>query len=132
MNPVFESIAISEGFYSEELMRKIARRTSIQELEEIPQNIRKLFVTAHDISAEWHVRMQAVFQKHTDNAVSKTINLPNWATPQDIETAYTLAYKLGCKGITVYRHGSREVQVLRPVESEGTIADYSLICPTCA
>ena len=132
VNPLFESIAIREGFYGEELMRKIARRTSIQELEEIPENIRKLFVTAHDISAEWHVRMQAVFQKYTDNAVSKTINFPNWATPKDIETAYTLAYKLGCKGITVYRHGSREVQVLRPVESEGTIADYSQICPTCA
>ncbi len=132
VNPLFESIAIREGFYSEELMRKIARRTSIQELDEIPEKSRKLFFTAHDISADWHVRMQAVFQKYTDNAVSKTINFPNWATPKDIETAYALAYKLGCKGITVYRHGSRELQVLRPVESEGTIADYSQICPTCA
>lgn len=131
-NPLFEQIALREGFYSEELMKKISRRTSIQDLEEIPERIRRLFVTAHDISAEWHVRMQAAFQKYTDNAVSKTINFPNWATPNDIEKAYWLAYKLGCKGITVYRHSSREVQVLRPIESEGTVADFSLVCPTCA
>jgi len=132
INPLFENIALREGFYSEELMKKISKKTSIQDVEEIPERIRRLFVTAHDISAEWHVRMQAGFQKYTDNAVSKTINFPNWATPNDIEKAYWLAYKLGCKGITVYRHGSREVQVLRPVESEGTVADYSQICPTCA
>ena len=132
VNPLFEQIALRAGFYSEELMKKISRRTSIQDLEEIPERIRRLFVTAHDISAEWHVRMQAAFQKYADNAVSKTINFPNWATPNDIEKAYWLAYKLGCKGITVYRHGSREVQVLRPIESEGTVADFSLVCPTCA
>jgi len=120
INPLFEKMALREGFYSEELMRKISRKTSIQDVEEIPEHIRRLFVTAHDIGAEMHVRMQAAFQKYTDNAVSKTINFPNWATPNDIEKAYWLAYKLGCKGITVYRHGSREVQVLRPVESEGT------------
>jgi len=132
INPLFENIALREGFYSEELMKKISKKTSIQDVEEIPEHIRRLFVTAHDISAEWHVRMQAAFQKYTDNAVSKTINFPNWATPNDIEKAYWLAYKLGCKGITVYRHGSRETQVLRPIESEGTVADYSQICPTCA
>jgi ribonucleoside-diphosphate reductase alpha chain len=132
VNALFETMALREGFYSEELMKKISRRTSIQDLEEIPQHIRTLFVTAHDITAEWHVRMQATFQKYTDNAVSKTINFPRWATPDDIEKAFSLAYKLGCKGITVYRHGSREVQVLRPIESEGTVADYSLTCPTCA
>jgi len=132
INPLFENIALREGFYSEELMKKISKKTSIQDVEEIPAHIRRLLVTAHDISAEWHVRMQAAFQKYTDNAVSKTINFPNWATPNDIEKAYWLAYKLGCKGITVYRHGSREVQVLRPIESEGTVADYSQICPTCA
>jgi ribonucleoside-diphosphate reductase alpha chain len=131
VNPIFETTALKEGFYSEELMKTIARKTSIQDVKEIPEHIRKLFVTAHDISAEWHVRMQAAFQKYTDNAVSKTINFPNWATPHDIEKAFWLAYKLGCKGITVYRHGSRQVQVLRPIESEGTVTNYSQICPTC-
>jgi len=131
VNPLFERIALKEGFYSEELMKKLARRTSIQDVEEISEQIRRLFVTAHDIDAEWHVRMQAAFQKYTDNAVSKTINFPNWATPDDIDRAYMLAYKLGCKGITVYRHGSREMQVLRPIESEGTVADFSKECPTC-
>ncbi len=118
INPLFEKTALREGFYSEELMKTISRKTSIQDVEDIPEKTRRLFVTAHDISAEWHVKMQAAFQKHTDNAVSKTINFPNWATPTDIEKAYKLAYKLNCKGITVYRHGSREVQVLRPVENE--------------
>jgi ribonucleoside-diphosphate reductase alpha chain len=131
VNPLFEQIALREGFYSEELMKTIARKTSIQDVKEIPEHIRKIFVTAHDISAEWHVRMQAAFQKYTDNAVSKTINFPNWATPHDIEKAFWLAYKLGCKGITVYRHGSRQVQVLRPIESEGTVTDYTQVCPTC-
>jgi ribonucleoside-diphosphate reductase alpha chain len=132
VNPLFEGMALKEGFYDEELIKIIAKKTSIQDVEEIPQNVRRLFVAAHDISAEWHVRMQAAFQKYTDNAVSKTINFPNRATPDDIDRAYWLAYKLGCKGVTVYRHGSREKQVLRPIESEGTLADYSLECPTCA
>jgi len=132
VNPLFESIALKEGFYSEELMKTIARKTSIRDAKEVPERIRNIFVTAHDISAEWHVRMQAAFQKHTDNAVSKTINFPNWATPYDVEKAYWLAYKLGCKGITVYRFGSRETEVLRPIESEGTVADYSKTCPVCA
>ncbi|UCH69661.1 MAG: adenosylcobalamin-dependent ribonucleoside-diphosphate reductase [Candidatus Bathyarchaeota archaeon] len=131
VNSLFENMALKEGFYSEELIKKLAKKTSIQDVEEVSEHIRKLFVTAHDISAEWHVRMQAAFQKYTDNAVSKTINFPNWATPDDIEKAYLLAYKLGCKGITVYRHGSRETQVLRPIESEGTVADYSQVCPVC-
>jgi ribonucleoside-diphosphate reductase alpha chain len=132
VNPLFESTALKEGFYDEELIKKIAKRTSIQDAEEVPERVRTLFVAAHDINAEWHVRMQAAFQEHTDNAVSKTINFPNKATPDDIDRAYWLAYKLGCKGVTVYRHGSRERQVLRPIESEGTLADYSLECPTCA
>ncbi|MDH5664632.1 MAG: adenosylcobalamin-dependent ribonucleoside-diphosphate reductase, partial [Candidatus Bathyarchaeota archaeon] len=131
VNSLFENIALKGGFYSEELIKKVSKKTSIQDVEEIPERIRKLFVTAHDISEEWHVRMQAAFQKYTDNAVSKTINFPNWATPDDIEKAYLLAYKLGCKGITVYRHGSREAQVLRPIESEGTVADFSQVCPAC-
>jgi len=131
VNSLFENIALKEEFYSDELIKEVSKKTSIQDVKEVPKQIRKLFVTAHDISADWHVRMQAAFQKYTDNAVSKTINFPNWATPYDIEKAYLLAYKLGCKGITVYRHGSREVQVLRPIESEGTLADYSQVCPAC-
>ncbi len=131
VNPLFESTALKERFYEEELIQKIAKKTSIQDVKEIPEHIKRLFVVSHDISAEWHVRMQAVFQKYTDNAVSKTINFPNRATPNDIDEAYWLAYKLGCKGVTVYRHGSREKQVLRPIESEGTLADFGLTCPTC-
>lgn len=131
VNPLFESIALKEGFYTEELVKKIARKTSIQDVEEIPERVRRLFVVAHDISAKWHVRMQAAFQKYVDNAVSKTINFPNKATPDDIDEAYWLAYKLGCKGITVYRYGSRIKQVLRPIESEGTFANFSFECPTC-
>jgi len=131
VNALFENMALKEGFYDEELIGKIAKKTSVQDVEEIPINVRNFFVVAHDISAEWHVRMQAAFQKYTDNAVSKTINFPNRATPDDIDKAYWLAYKLGCKGVTVYRHGSREKQVLRPIESEGTVADFSFECPTC-
>jgi ribonucleoside-diphosphate reductase alpha chain len=131
VNPLFEDIALRENFYSEELIREISKRTSIRDLKQIPERWRALFVTAHDINAEMHVRMQAVFQKHVDNAVSKTINFPKWATPNDVEKAYMLAWKLGCKGITVYRHESREVQVLRPIESEGDLVDFNQPCPTC-
>jgi ribonucleoside-diphosphate reductase alpha chain len=115
INPLFEMIAIREGFYSEELIKKIAGSTSIQHVKEIPEKWRKIFVTALDISPEWHVRMQAAFQKYTDNAVSKTVNLPHHATPDDVERIFLLAWKLGCKGITVYRFGSRRVQVIRPI-----------------
>lgn len=112
VNPLFEKIAIEEGFYSEDLMKKIASSTSIQHIEEIPEHVRRIFVTAHDISPEWHVRMQAAFQKYVDNAVSKTINFPHYASMNDIEQAFLLAYKLGCKGLTVYRDRSRSTQVL--------------------
>lgn len=118
VNNEFESYALEYGFYSDELMHKLANTVSIQNFEEIPESIRSLFVTAHDISPEWHVKMQAAFQKHTDNGVSKTINFPNWATPQDIEESYHLAWKLGCKGITVYRDASKSVQVLQSVKGQ--------------
>lgn len=117
VNSLFEKIAIKEGFYTEELMKKISKKASIQHIEGIPGNIRKIFVTAHDISPEWHIRMQAAFQKFTDNAVSKTVNFSFDATPQDIEKVYWFAYKLGCKGVTVYRDGSRKIQVLTTEES---------------
>lgn len=112
VNPVFEKRAKKEGWYSKELMEKISCEASIKDFDEIPEKVRKIFVTAHDISPEWHIKMQAAFQKYTDNAVSKTINFANTATIDDIKNAYKLAYKLGCKGLTVYRDGSRDVQVL--------------------
>ncbi len=112
VSPLFEKIAIKNGFYSENIMKEIAQNTSIQNLENIPKDIRKLFVTAFDLSPEWHVRIQAAFQKYTDNSVSKTINFANNATPTDIETAYMLSYDLNCKGITVYRDGSKSFQIL--------------------
>jgi ribonucleoside-diphosphate reductase alpha chain len=118
VNPTFEKIAKREGFYSPELMNKIAATNSIQSLSEIPAKIRRVFVTAHDIEPEWHIKMQAAFQKYTDNAVSKTINFPNSATVADIKKAYLLAYKLNCKGLTVYRDGSRENQPLATAKSE--------------
>ncbi|MFA6461771.1 MAG: vitamin B12-dependent ribonucleotide reductase [Candidatus Woesearchaeota archaeon] len=112
VNPVFEEMARQEGFYTPELMMKIAQRGSIQDLKEIPEHIRKVFVTSMDLDPESHVRMQGAFQKHTDNAVSKTVNFPFTATVEDVTKVYLLAYQLGCKGITIYRDGSREVQVL--------------------
>jgi ribonucleoside-diphosphate reductase alpha chain len=111
-NPVFEQIARERGFYSEELMSRIAKSGSVSEFKEVPLDVRKVFVTALEISPEWHVRMQAAFQKHTDNAVSKTINFPHDATVDEVRKAYWLAYKLKCKGITIYRYGSKSEQVL--------------------
>lgn len=113
INQLFENVAIKEGFYTEELMKFISGRTSIQDIIEIPEPVRRIFITAHDISPEWHIRIQAAFQKYTDNAVSKTINFASNATPHDVEKTYLLSYKLGCKGVTVYRHESRKAQVLR-------------------
>jgi len=112
VNPIFEEIARSEGFYSRELTKKVAESGSIQEFDEVPPEIRRVFVTAHDIAPEWHIRIQAAFQKHTDNAVSKTINFPHTATRQEVQNAYMLAYEAGCKGLTIYRDGSRASQVL--------------------
>ena len=120
VNNEFEQYALEEGFYSEELMQQMANKVSIQDIEEVPEKIRRLFVTAFDIAPEWHVKMQAVFQKYTDNGVSKTINFPSFATPADIEHAYELAWELGCKGITVYRDQSKSIQVLQPVTREGS------------
>ncbi len=112
VNPIFLEMAKERSFYSKGLIGLLSKQESIRELEDIPEDIRRLFVTSHDISPEFHVRMQAAFQRHTDNAVSKTINFPNIAARGDIKRAFLLAYKEGCKGITIYRSGAREKQVL--------------------
>ena len=110
VNPYFEEAARNRGFYSEELMQKLATGTQLHTLEEVPDDIKRLFVTAHEISPEWHVRMQAAFQEATDNAVSKTVNFPHEATREDVAKVYMMAYEMGLKGITIYRDRSREAQ----------------------
>ncbi|MEN6488128.1 MAG: vitamin B12-dependent ribonucleotide reductase [Smithella sp.] len=112
VHPLFEKTARKRGFYSPELMQRIAEHGTIRDMEGIPPDIRKIFITAHDISPEAHIMMQAAFQKHTDNAVSKTVNFPSSATIDDVAKVYWLAYKLDCKGVTIYRDGSRTSQVL--------------------
>ncbi len=112
VNPYFLKISKSEGFYSEKLMEEVADCGNIHGNDNVPQKWQDIFVTSHEISPEWHVKMQAAFQKYTDNAVSKTVNFENSATIKDVEDAYMLAYDLHCKGTTIYRDGSRDGQVL--------------------
>ncbi len=107
VNPHFEAIARKRGFYSDGLMEKVAEHGTLHGIAEVPEDIRRVFVTAHEVAPEWHVRMQAAFQKHTDNGVSKTINLPNAATAEDVSRAYRMAYDVGCLGITVFRDGCK-------------------------
>jgi len=121
VEPLFEEIARARGFYSRELMEKIAEKSSIQDIEGIPEDMKRIFVTSHDISPEWHVRMQAAFQKHVHNATSKTINFAHEAKIEDVRKSYLLAYELGCKGITIYRDKSREEQVLNVGSPAGKI-----------
>jgi len=111
-NPLFEETAKKRGFYSAKLLEEIAKTGSVQKTNGVPEDIKRLFVTALDIQPEWHVKMQAAFQKYTDNAVSKTVNLPNEATIEDVRKVYELAWKLKCKGVTVFRYGSKPEQVL--------------------
>lgn len=118
VNRHFEKVMKDRGLYSEELMRKISSAHSLSEVEEIPEDVARLFVTAHNISPEWHVKMQAAFQKFTDNAVSKTINFPNSATKDEVDSAFRISYEKGCKGITIYRDGSRAEQVLQKQKKE--------------
>jgi len=112
VNPYFDEVARKEGFYSDDLMQKLAAGAKLHEIDGIPDNVKQLFVTAHEISPEWHVRMQAAFQRSTNNAVSKTVNFPREATKEDIADVYIMAYKEGLKGITIYRDRSRDTQVL--------------------
>ncbi|MFA5802402.1 MAG: adenosylcobalamin-dependent ribonucleoside-diphosphate reductase [Thermoleophilia bacterium] len=111
-NADFEKLAHERGFWSEELMMEISRTGSVRDIDSVPEDIRGLYITAMDIKPEWHVRMQAAFQKHVDNAVSKTINLPRSAGLDEVREAFLLAWDSGCKGITVFRYGSRKQQVL--------------------
>jgi ribonucleoside-diphosphate reductase alpha chain len=121
VHPIFRQMAIEAGIYGTDLLQDVLGRESIQGMTSIPAHLRELFVTAFDVSPEWHVRVQAAFQKYVDNAVSKTINLPASATQDDVREAFTLAHKLGCKGITVFRTGTRGRQVL----------DLNIWCPSC-
>lgn len=116
-DPVFEEVAKEEGFYNEELMKKVAKAGSVTDIDEVPDEIKPIFKTALEIKPSWHIRMQGVFQKYVDNAISKTVNFPNDASEADIQEVYKLAYELKCKGVTVYRSGSRQEQVME-VEGE--------------
>jgi ribonucleoside-diphosphate reductase alpha chain len=125
VNPIFEEVARREGFYTPELMRVVAERGSVRGLAGVPERWQRVFVTALEVDPEWHIRMQAAFQAHTDNAVSKTVNMPNHATREDVARVYFLAYQLGCKGVTIYRDRSREEQVLNvgaPAQAMGVPA----------
>ena len=126
VNPQFQD-ALRNFFSDDEIdsiMDKVAVHGSVRDIEEVPESIKRVFVTAHDISPLWHIKTQAVFQKYVDNAVSKTVNFPNSATKEDIREVYDLAYELGCKGVTVYRDGSRDNQVLqKPASGEGKKAE---------
>lgn len=111
-DPGFEKVAKREGFWSDELASDVAEKGNVHDEDEVPEKWRKVLVTSHEIEPSWHVRMQAAWQEYTDNAVSKTINLPNEATVDDVAAAYLQAYETGCRGITVYRDGSKDWQVL--------------------
>ena len=108
----FKKALQEHKIFSKSLMEKVINQGSIQHIDEIPEELKKTFVVAHDISPEYHLKMQAAFQKYTDNAVSKTVNFSNDSTMEDVEETYLLAYKLGCKGVTIYRDGSKDQQVL--------------------
>lgn len=143
INPIFEKYAKDNGFYSEELMKEIAKDGSIAHVEGISDEVKQMFATAHDVTPEWHVRMQAAFQLHTDNAVSKTVNFEESATKEDIEKAYILAFENDLKGITVYRNNSRTFQPmnldakkgpeieLKPAQEEETVEMKKFTCPDC-
>jgi len=112
VHPYFEDVARREGFFSDDLMKRIADEGTVRHIDEVPEQWRQVFATAHDVTPEWHIRLQAAFQKHTDNAVSKTVNFSNQATVDEVEQVYVMAFKSRCKGVTIYRDGSREEQVL--------------------
>jgi ribonucleoside-diphosphate reductase alpha chain len=112
INEDFLETAKRRGFYSDQLLMRVTAGESIQKMNEVPEDVKRVFVTTFDVAPEWHVRMQAAFQRHTDNAVSKTINFPPQATKEDVRKAFMLAYHEGVKGITIFRSGSKSEQVL--------------------
>ncbi|MDD2418787.1 MAG: vitamin B12-dependent ribonucleotide reductase, partial [Oscillospiraceae bacterium] len=118
VNTILKELLVERGLYTDELMKKIAEHGTLAHIEELPQDIRTVFVSAHDISPLDHIKMQAAFQDHTDNAVSKTVNFPNNATEEQVSEVYRLSYRLGCKGVTIYRDGSRDSQVLNLVSNK--------------
>ena len=129
-NPFFEAVAKHEGFYSNDLMEQLAQTGSLHHMgASVPAWVQDLFITSHDVTPEWHVRMQAAFQRHTDNAVSKTINFPSEATKENIEESYMLAFREGCKGITIYRDGSKDNQVLSPGQGQQTSIEATPVNP---
>lgn len=111
-NPLFAQAAKRRGIHSDDLMSRVSSHGSVHGVDGVPEDLQRVFVTAHEVEPEWHVRMQAAFQKHTDNGVSKTINLPTGAAVADVENAYDMAWNLGCMGITVFRDGCKGAQVL--------------------
>ena len=140
VQPTFEALTRKRGFYSRELMLDVAKTGSIQNMKEVPEDVRRVVVTSLDIGPEWHVRMQAAFQKYVDNAISKTVNLPNKATVEDVRRVYLLAHKLKCKGITVYRYGSKKDQVLNVgpmvtkeliTEKQSVESEFTVGCSRC-
>lgn len=135
VNPILKQVLIERGLYSEELMKRIAKEGTLAHIRELPEDIRRVFVCAHDVNPLYHIKMQAAFQKYTDNAVSKTVNFSHDAKVEDVQEVYMLAYRLGCKGVTIYRDGSRAEQVLNigsvkkndaPVEEEKTTTYRSI------
>jgi ribonucleoside-diphosphate reductase alpha chain len=129
VHPLFVERARSGGWFSESLLERVAQRGSVRGLPDVPDEVQRLFATAYDVAPSWHIRMQAAFQRHIHNAVSKTINFPESATPAQVEAAYDEAYQLGCKGVTVYRDGSRDEQVLSFGRAPERAA--SAPCPEC-
>ena len=137
VNPLFEKVARDRGFYTPELMALIADHGSVRGIDDVPADVQRAFATSHDISPEWHIRMQAAYQEHVDNAVSKTVNFENSATIEDVRLTYDLAYELGVKGVTIYRDGSKDMQVLttgKTAKSDAPLApapaaDYGTIEP---
>ncbi len=119
-HPLFEKLMKKKGLYSKELMQKIAEAGSVQGIKEVPEDLKRIFITSMDVSPDDHIAIQASFQEHTDNAVSKTINFPEWVSEEDVRAAYLLAWQKGLKGLTIYRYGSRPVQVLNLRKKEGS------------